>query len=434
MNARFFDVKKSKQDAIINAALKIFAENGYKNASTDIIVKEAGISKGLLFHYFISKPGLYGFIFDYSVKYMTLELTRAVNKTTKDFFEVQVQIERAKGRVLRQYPYMQQFLYGAQYENNSEAIAAISEEKDALTRMYNSLYSQTDNTKFLDKVDINRVIDLIRWMSDGLARDKYLAGDFAFEEMISEIETYLNMLRRHFYRSVDNDQITIAMEETGERDDSVMEQFRMEMTFEERLEAGKRPLVELPEEEEDKAEEPVEDAGETETADTTAEETETNEVTETVSEEAVETTNNSDGVVPDDLDDDKSEEDDFASTSEVSVGDATVEISTGNVELKLPSFDEVEEDSDKEDAIEEIEDGTEENVSDVTEQGETDATPEIKLPSWWTNGNEEENLSVPVMSIPQEVLHTTLANDEDEDDEEEEDIPWTPRPVKQIKL
>ncbi len=35
MNAKFFDMKKEKQDATINASLKVFAENGYKKASTD---------------------------------------------------------------------------------------------------------------------------------------------------------------------------------------------------------------------------------------------------------------------------------------------------------------------------------------------------------------------------------------------------------------
>ena len=66
MNSKFFDVKKDKQDEMINAALKTFAIKGYKDASTDVIVKEAGISKGLLFHYFTSKQGLYDFICDYS--------------------------------------------------------------------------------------------------------------------------------------------------------------------------------------------------------------------------------------------------------------------------------------------------------------------------------------------------------------------------------
>ena len=41
MNARFFDLKKEKQDRIINAALKVFALHGYRHASTDDIVREA---------------------------------------------------------------------------------------------------------------------------------------------------------------------------------------------------------------------------------------------------------------------------------------------------------------------------------------------------------------------------------------------------------
>ena len=57
MNDKFFDLKKDKQDRIINAALQVFALNGYRHASTDDIVKLASISKGLLFHYFEKQAG-----------------------------------------------------------------------------------------------------------------------------------------------------------------------------------------------------------------------------------------------------------------------------------------------------------------------------------------------------------------------------------------
>lgn len=49
MNEKFYDLKKEKQDRMINGALKVFALNGYKHASTDDIIVEARISKGLLF-------------------------------------------------------------------------------------------------------------------------------------------------------------------------------------------------------------------------------------------------------------------------------------------------------------------------------------------------------------------------------------------------
>ena len=79
MNSKFFDIKKEKQDRIINAALKVFAMQGYRHGSTDDIVREAAISKGLLFHYFGSKVGLYGFVYDYSVRFMNLELRSTVS-------------------------------------------------------------------------------------------------------------------------------------------------------------------------------------------------------------------------------------------------------------------------------------------------------------------------------------------------------------------
>ena len=140
MNEKFFDLKKEKQDRMINASLKLFALNGYKHASTDDIVTEAGISKGLLFHYFGSKLGLYTFLYDYSVRFMKLELTRGVLESshTTDYFEIRKQIEMAKMQVLKNYPYMQQFLDRCKYENVSEALLAIEEQRNVLPEVYTS--------------------------------------------------------------------------------------------------------------------------------------------------------------------------------------------------------------------------------------------------------------------------------------------------------
>ncbi len=199
MNAKFFDVKKEKQDAIINAALKVFAENGYKKASTDVIVQTAGISKGLLFHYFTSKQGLYAFIFDYSVKYMTLELTQSVKKDENDFFEVQLMIEQARTRVMRNYPYMQQFLNGVRFEDHPEALEALGDQKGAMQAVYNGIYRQTDNARFKDYVEVGRVIQMISWMSEGFIRDRFHEGEVDLDAMNEEFGKYLMMLTNHLY-------------------------------------------------------------------------------------------------------------------------------------------------------------------------------------------------------------------------------------------
>ena len=51
----FTELDSEKQERILDAALKEFAEYGYENGSTNRIVKNCGISKGSLFTYFENK-------------------------------------------------------------------------------------------------------------------------------------------------------------------------------------------------------------------------------------------------------------------------------------------------------------------------------------------------------------------------------------------
>lgn len=260
MNPKFFDVKKEKQDAIINAALMVFAENGYRKASTDVMVKEAGISKGLLFHYFISKQGVYEFIYDYSVKYMMLELMQTVRKDEKDFFSIQRMIELAKTRVMKNYPYMQQFLSSVKYENHPDALKVIRESDKVIDDTYASIYKKADMSRFRGPVDQQKIISMISWMSDGYIKDKFREGTPDLDEMNAEFAQYLSMLRDHFYGNPITEKpqpIMPAIDEEVERDDSVMDSIRDEMmakpaqeavqseqkrelSFEERLALGKR--------------------------------------------------------------------------------------------------------------------------------------------------------------------------------------------------
>lgn len=249
MNSKFFDVNKDKQDNIINAALKLFATKGYKDASTDVIVKEAGISKGLLFHYFGSKKGLYEFICDYSEKYMTLELTRSVKSAKKDFFTVISEIELGRCRVARNYPYMHQFLRSLSSEKDPEAVTAMGDSLKEIELTYSNIYSQIDTKMLINPDDSMLLVKLIDWMKDGYTKDELNAGVYDADELFNGFTPLLAMLGRHFCKSDTNAEISVAKEELAERNESVMDDLKMEMTFEERLLAGKRPLVDIPEDE-----------------------------------------------------------------------------------------------------------------------------------------------------------------------------------------
>ena len=248
MNSKFFDVKKDKQDAIINAALKTFALKGYKDASTDVIVKEAGISKGLLFHYFTSKQGLYDFICDYSTKYMILELTRTVKKSEKDLFSLVTQISEARVRVMRNYPFMGRFLRSLKLESEEEAIASIGSAVSELDKTYSNIYNQIDSRKLVQPDQLPRIIDIIDWVSNGFLEQNFKVDDPDADSLYEEFSEYLTLLKTHFYVSDTDDKVSVAKEEVYERNETVMKEMRLDMTFEERLMAGKKPLVEGEEE------------------------------------------------------------------------------------------------------------------------------------------------------------------------------------------
>ena len=131
MNEKFFELKKEKQDRMINAALLVFSKYGYYHASTDEIVKEANISKGLLFHYFGSKIGMYAFLYDYATRFVTLELTANVEKNETDYFALYNEILSAMAASMAQYPYIFLFLKKANDETQPEASQGKSIEKGA---------------------------------------------------------------------------------------------------------------------------------------------------------------------------------------------------------------------------------------------------------------------------------------------------------------
>ena len=200
MNEKFFDLKKEKLDRMINAALKVFAVNGYKHASTDDIVTEAGISKGLLFHYFGSKLGLYTFLHDYSVRFMKLELTTGVSSSATEYFEIRKQIEFAKMQVLKNYPYMQQFLDRCASENVSEALTAIESQRGIIRDVYASLKNQADRSLFMENVSFEKLDAMLDYTISGLMGSRFGNDSFHPESLYEETVSYLDMMKGISYK------------------------------------------------------------------------------------------------------------------------------------------------------------------------------------------------------------------------------------------
>ena len=199
MNSRFFELKKEKQDRMINAALKVFGMNGYRHAGTDEIVREAAVSKGLLFHYFENKLGLYTFLYNYSVRFMVLELS-GCGAGENDFFELIKRREAAKMQALKKYPYMQLFIDSVRYEEVAEALCATEEKKNVLPEALESLMKGADTSRFKPEVKLQKLNRLIEYTLRGMMEDCFLENSFQPDMMYEEINSYLLMLKKLTYQ------------------------------------------------------------------------------------------------------------------------------------------------------------------------------------------------------------------------------------------
>lgn len=194
MNEKFFDLPREKQDRMINGALEVFAKNGFKHASTDDMVKTVGVSKGLWFHYFGSKVGIYVFVYDYSVKYLLLESSTVVDENEKDFFELTKQQELAKSRVSRSYPFLNMFLENAEYETDEELISQTLESRRTLHDKVIDLAAGAEINGIEDKAKRDRIKKITSFTISGIIKEKTAAGAEP-ETVYREIRSYIDLIK-----------------------------------------------------------------------------------------------------------------------------------------------------------------------------------------------------------------------------------------------
>jgi len=194
MNEKFFDLAREKQDRMINGAIEVFAKNGYKHASTDDMVKAVGVSKGLWFHYFGSKEGIYVFVYDYCVKYMLLELSTIVDENEKDYFELIRQIAMTKTKVGKSYPYLTIFLEEAAHETEQEPVRKTAESRQLYEERMYMLQKSADIETIPDREGQKRIKKMLNYCISSIIREKTRENTDS-EMIFGEIKAYIDLVR-----------------------------------------------------------------------------------------------------------------------------------------------------------------------------------------------------------------------------------------------
>ena len=195
---KFLSLKHEKQERIINAAIKEFAKKGYKNATTDEIVKEANISKGALFHYFNSKKDLFLFLYDRTLEILMNEFFGKINLDEKDVLKRLRQVLSIEFMLVNKSPNMLEFVKVANFEDSDEVKDDLeSRNKEYLTDSYSK-----------EGTDIKRALNVILWAMEGLAakeKDELKGRGLTLTELdknkiLAETDIYLEIMKNCFYK------------------------------------------------------------------------------------------------------------------------------------------------------------------------------------------------------------------------------------------
>lgn len=209
MHENFITLEQEKRDRIINAAMHEFAAKGFKNASTNEIVKKAGISKGALFHYFTTKKDLYEFLHHYSTDFFIETAEPHIKEMSADVFERWIAFAALKIEIAIQYPDMAEFMQSAYREESQEAAALLKSGFERFSVTFQSkIYEGIDRSKFRTGTDVSKALQIIWWVLEGFALQKQkedlnlskINNEEFIKTLINECDDYLNMLKRSFYK------------------------------------------------------------------------------------------------------------------------------------------------------------------------------------------------------------------------------------------
>lgn len=177
MNDSFFHLSEDKRAAIINAAFRVFSQNGYKKSPMNEIAEEAVISKSLLFYYFKNKKELYLFLVKYSADVTRQEMIRQKCFEKDNFFDAFTSGLKVKADMLRSYPELAMFELKAYYEKEPELRADI----ERLIGRYSGFEFQSkqiklDPEQFIDGLDLEMMYRDIYLASEGYLWEKLYSG------------------------------------------------------------------------------------------------------------------------------------------------------------------------------------------------------------------------------------------------------------------
>lgn len=204
----FENLPDEKRDKIFQASMEVFAEKGYEGASTNDIIKRAGISKGILFHYFGNKENLYLYVLDKTLDSAIEKITAGYSMAPPDLFERITATGMLKLKLALEEPLVYKLIF-VTFVNTPQSIREAVQER--YKRLYEialpMLFDGLDLSHIRNGVDHNKAIEVVVLFMEGL-QAKYIEAfkNMSPDETLSMMDkleqdsmVYMDILKKGIY-------------------------------------------------------------------------------------------------------------------------------------------------------------------------------------------------------------------------------------------
>lgn len=206
MSVKFerIDVSNNKVYRIVNSAFKVFSKNDFEKASTALVVRDAEISRGLLYHYFTNKQELFEYLQYFAYHIISESMAREIDWESDDIFDRLSKSMKVKLEIIKEYPYV--FIFFNRYPHlmTPDKVKKYQEDEHIKTRQIFYSYN-VDHSKIKNDIDFNLLLSVSRLTTRGVLNSHIDNHDFEteelnIEEIMKDINQHIEFLRNTFYK------------------------------------------------------------------------------------------------------------------------------------------------------------------------------------------------------------------------------------------
>lgn len=196
---KFNGLSEEKKNEIINSAMFVFGNVGYKKAYISEIAEMSGISKSMIFYYFGNKKRLYLYLLDLSFHEISDPFDDESLFDEKDFFQRIINAIEIKMKVLKKRPSVLKFLTSYYFETDKEVEKERKIYMEKSAKMQSRFaFTDINKEKFKESVNVEVLLKMmLRWTEGYIA----VLQNTNMYNSLEEMEKFYDVMLEEFYES-----------------------------------------------------------------------------------------------------------------------------------------------------------------------------------------------------------------------------------------